>query len=49
MAGSTYGAGEGGDMTRITYSGEVDAVISWNGGKAGIGGENEGLGCSRAK
>ena len=49
MVGSTYSAGEGGDTTRITYSGGVDAVISWNGGEAGIGGENEGLGCSQAR
>ena len=49
MVGSTCSAGENEDMTRVTYSGEVDALISWNGGEAGIGGGNEGLGCSRVK
>ena len=47
--GSTYSCGEGGDMTWVTYSGEVGALINWNGDGAGIGGENEGLGWSRAK
>ena len=48
MVGSTHSAGEGGDMTQVTYSGEVDAVISWNDGEAGID-RNEGLGWGRAK
>ena len=44
--GSKYGAGEDGDMIWVIYSGEVGALIGWNGDAVGIGGENEGLGCS---
>ena len=49
MVGSAYSAGEGRNMTRVTYSGEVGALIGWNGGAAGIGGKSEGLDCNRAK
>ena len=36
----------GRDMNRVTYSGEAGVLISRNDDEAGMGGENEGLGCS---
>ena len=49
IVGSIYSTGEGKDMTRVTYLGEVGALINWDGDAAGTGGEGEGLGCSRAE